>query len=139
MILGALPNILDYYNKQFYKSALIATVCGSTSKEALQLPTLRGILPHCSNKDGKQPFGITFVNVEGKNERLENKKSWENKEEAMIVCSIYQSIDGTFIFHLKKFIRFLNRSNPSYQEFSRMASNKMILVLLRRIMHKCWH
>lgn len=86
LISGALPNILDYYNKQFYSSTLIATVCGSTSKEAIQLPTLSRLLPQCSNVDGKQPFGITFVNVEGKNERQENKKSWENREEATIVC-----------------------------------------------------
>lgn len=85
IISGALPSILNYYNKQFYKSALVATICGSTSAEALQLPTLSRLLPQCSNDDGKQPFGITFVNVEGRNERLENKKSWENKEEAQIV------------------------------------------------------
>lgn len=51
----------------------------------MKLKELGGFLNHCSDLSSDEPFGITFVNVEGRNERLENKKSWENKEEAALV------------------------------------------------------
>lgn len=83
--LGALPSILNFYNTQFYDSTLIPTICGSTSIEAIELKKMGKFLTHYADLDGKEPFGITFINVDGRNERLENKKSWENKEEATLV------------------------------------------------------
>lgn len=84
----ALPCILTYYDQQFYDSQLIATLCPETSIEAKKLNDLNGILPKReSPEDGsnKKPFGICFVNVDGRNERMQNKKSWENKDEVHIV------------------------------------------------------
>lgn len=88
-ILGSLPSILDFYNQQFYNSQLIATICGKTSNESVQLRELRDILPIlATNDDGDvadNPFGLCFVNVNGSNERLENRKSWSNQQEVEIV------------------------------------------------------
>lgn len=66
---------------------MVPTICASTSIEATNvgLSKLSKLFPHCSNAEGAQPFGLTFINVEGRNERQDNKKSWENKEEAEIV------------------------------------------------------
>lgn len=55
----------------------------------MKLKDLGRFLPQCSDLNGDEPFGFTFVNVEGRNERLENKKSWENKEEAALVRLIF--------------------------------------------------
>lgn len=79
---------MNYYNKQFYESQLIATLCPEDSQEAEKLRELSRILPEKSDPN-RRPFGICFVNVEGRNERMENKKSWENKEEASIVSGIH--------------------------------------------------
>lgn len=68
---------------------LIPTICGSESPEAMQLKDMVRFLPQCADLNGGDPFGITFVNVEGRNERLENKKSWENKEEATLVQLLF--------------------------------------------------
>lgn len=63
----------------------MATVCGETSAEAIQLQMLKNFLaPRITMNEG-EPFGICFVNVEGYNQRNRGNKSWENKEEAAIV------------------------------------------------------
>ncbi|XP_031633403.1 probable RNA helicase armi [Contarinia nasturtii] len=81
----ALPSIMKFYNKQFYDSLLIATLCGDSSPEAMKLRDLTRILPKRTDSEDKNPFGYCFINVEGRNERMENKKSWENKEEVAII------------------------------------------------------
>ncbi|XP_031619254.1 probable RNA helicase armi [Contarinia nasturtii] len=81
----ALPSIMHFYSKQFYDSQLISTLCGDTSVEAIKLRDLMRILPKRTDSEDKNPFGYCFVNVEGRNERMENKKSWENKEEVAII------------------------------------------------------
>lgn len=81
----ALPCILHFYDKQFYESQLISTICADTSPEAIQLRELSRILPKRSDSNNINPFGICFVNVDGRNERMQNKKSWENKEEMAMV------------------------------------------------------
>lgn len=86
-----MPNILHYYDKQFYDSQLISTICGENSPEAIQLRELNRILPKRTDPNNKNPFGICFVNVEGRNERMQNKKSWENKDEIGMV-NIFKTI-----------------------------------------------
>lgn len=65
----------------------MATICGETSNEAIQLQTLKKILPPRNLMSEANPFGICFVDVDGQNERMQNKKSWENKAEAGLVRS----------------------------------------------------
>lgn len=81
----ALPSILDFYDKQFYDSQLISTICAESSPEAMKLRELKRILPKRTDSTSQNPFGICFVNVEGRNERMQNKKSWENKDEMALV------------------------------------------------------
>lgn len=83
--IGSIPSILNYYDKQFYGSTLIPTLCGTTSNEAIKLASLSRFLKHCSGFNGNEPFGMTFINVNGRNDRLKNKKSWKNEEEAALV------------------------------------------------------
>lgn len=89
MLSGALPSILNYYDRQFYGCQLIPTICGETSRENNELKDINKIFPKPDNGATKKPFGLCFVNVEGRNERKENKKSWENKEEATIVSATF--------------------------------------------------
>lgn len=87
-IAGSLPSILGYYNKQFYNSTLIPTISGVDSREAKLLLSLQRLFPNCANVNGEERFGIAFVDVEsGRNTRQDNKKSWENREEAALVST----------------------------------------------------
>ncbi|XP_055322339.1 probable RNA helicase armi [Sitodiplosis mosellana] len=81
----SLPSILHFYDKQFYDSQLISTICAENSPEAIKLRELARILPKRTDPKTKNPFGICFVNVDGRNERMQNKKSWENKEEMALI------------------------------------------------------
>lgn len=62
----ALPCILNFYNKQFYDSQLISTLCGESSPEAIKLRDLRKVMFKNTEDENQNPFGIIFVNVDGK-------------------------------------------------------------------------
>lgn len=105
---------MDYYNKQFYQSQLIATISPEDSPEANELRTLSRILPKRSDATNKNPFGICFVNIDGRNERMENKKSWENIEEATAVSEFFYC--NTFFSELNNFV-FAFRLSTTYQSY----------------------
>lgn len=67
---------------------------GSNSAEAHMLRDLNRILPHLNASD--EPYGITFINVEGRNVQNESQISWKNLEEAFLVCHIQFTRKNTF-------------------------------------------
>lgn len=82
----ALPSILNFYNKQFYESELIAEIDPEKSIEAFELNELNEILPRSENAITNNPFGVYFVNVDdGRNERKTNTSSWSNSKEVETV------------------------------------------------------
>lgn len=73
---------MEYYNKQFYKSELIATIPAEGSREAKTLEHLSQIF---TSVDPEYPtdHGIHFIDVDGRN--IKRKNSWCNIAEAQMV------------------------------------------------------
>lgn len=92
----ALPSILDFYSKQFYDSRLIAQIHANNGPGPQLLKSLQngGALPQRAKAQvgagsdliAEPPFGVSFIDVQGNNVRMKNKKSWRNEAETEKVC-----------------------------------------------------
>lgn len=85
----ALPCILDFYSKQFYKSSLIPMISMNESAEAKLLKYLYHSGEVFPKSEKQKPFGVHFIDVDGENYRDKGKKSWKNFEEVKRVSFIY--------------------------------------------------
>lgn len=100
----ALPSILGYYDRQFYESNLIPMIDARVSHEAklLRMMQTGRTLPFPRTtpdplKPKPPPFGMYFMNVNGNNVRMQNKKSWRNETEGVKVCHGFLYIPHIFV------------------------------------------
>lgn len=81
----SLPSILETYSNLSYESKLIANVSDKNSAEQKLLANIQAninpnsILAHTPN------YGVYFVGIRGKDERVADSTSWRNIQEAFEV------------------------------------------------------